>query len=153
MLQLFKRKPPQFFTTEENKKIVEAIHWAEQCTSGEVRVFVESRCRFVDPTDRAAELFFGLKMNATVQRNAALVYVAMKDRQVAVYGDEGINNIVGDEFWKKQVSLMLSQFNKENYGDGIATVVKEIGEVLRHHFPYDNVGDKNELPDEIVFGK
>ena len=47
---------------------------------------------------------------------------------------------------------MLSHFNKEDYAQGIA-VVKEIGESLTDHFPYDGLTDKNELPDEIVFGK
>jgi uncharacterized membrane protein len=153
MFDIFKKKPPQFFTAEENEKIVEAVRWAEQSSSGEVRVFVESRCRFVDPLDRAAELFFGLKMDQTIQRNAVLIYLAMKDHQLAIYGDEGIHQIVGPSFWMKEVNIMISQFNKDNFGEGISKVVREIGEVLRQHFPYDNKGDKNELPDEIVFGK
>lgn len=153
MLSIFKKKAPQFFTQEENDKIVEAIKSAERRTSGEVRVFVETRCRFVDPLDRAYELFFGLKMDQTDERNAVLVYVAMKDRQLAVYGDEGIHQKVGSEFWKKEVSTMLSQFNKENYSAGLVQVIQDIGEVLQGHFPYETKGDKNELPDEIVFGK
>jgi len=48
---------------------------------------------------------------------------------------------------------MLQHFNKANYADGIATVVKEIGDALHTHFPYDEHTDKNELPDDIVFGK
>jgi len=48
---------------------------------------------------------------------------------------------------------MLSQFNGKQYAEGIATVVKEIGEALYMHFPYDHKTDKNELPDDIVFGK
>jgi uncharacterized membrane protein len=31
--------------------------------------------------------------------------------------------------------------------------VRDIGEALHQHFPFDNDTDKNELPDEIVFGK
>jgi uncharacterized membrane protein len=31
--------------------------------------------------------------------------------------------------------------------------VIQIGEALTTHFPYDNDTDKNELPDQIVFGK
>ena len=44
-------------------------------------------------------------------------------------------------------------FNKNSYGSGIAHVVKEIGDTLQTHFPYDSNTDKNELPDDIVFGK
>ena len=151
MFDLFKKQ--KFFTDAEKAQIVEAIRNAERRTSGEVRVFVESRCRYMDPLDRAAEVFFMLEMDETDDRNAVLVYVAMKDRQLAVFGDEGIHNKVGSEYWTKEVELLINKFNSENYGDGISRCVTDIGEALHHFFPFDNDTDKNELPDEIVFGK
>jgi uncharacterized membrane protein len=48
---------------------------------------------------------------------------------------------------------MISKFNKEDYAAGISEVVKDIGVALTQHFPYNNDTDKNELPDDIVFGK
>ena len=146
-------KKKEFFSKEENEMIVKSIRDAEKQTSGEVRVFVESKCRFMDALDRALEIFAKLKMENTAQRNAVLVYVAIKDRQLAVYGDAGIHQKTGDEYWKAAVSNMLSHFNKENYADGIANCVTMIGEALKKHFPYDKDLDKNELPDEIIFGK
>ena len=151
MFSLFKKK--QFFSKEENDKIVAAIRNAEQCTSGEVRVFVESKCKFIDPLDRAVEIFSELKMGDTQDRNAVLVYVALKDRQLAVYADKGIHEKVGDQFWRQVVSTILSHFNKEIYADGISQCVTEIGEALQEHFPYNKETDKNELPDEIIFGR
>jgi uncharacterized membrane protein len=147
----FKKK--NFFSPEENEQIVTAIREAEKCTSGEIRVFVESRCRFIDPLDRALEIFAELKMQNTAQRNAVLVYVAIKDRQLAVYGDVGIHQKTGDAYWKAAVNNMLLHFNKENYAGGIAGCVTMIGKALEEHFPYDKELDKNELPDEIIFGK
>ena len=146
-------KKKEFFSKEENEMIVKSILDAEKQTSGEVRVFVESKCRFMDALDRALEIFSKLKMENTAQRNAVLVYVAIKDRQLAVYGDAGIHQKTGDEYWKAAVSNMLSHFNKENYADGIANCVTMIGEALQEHFPYEKDQDKNELPDEIIFGK
>ena len=146
-------KKKEFFSKEENEMIVKSILDAEKQTSGEVRVFVESKCRFMDALDRAVEIFAELKMQNTAQRNAVLVYVAIKDRQLAVYGDAGIHQKTGDEYWKAAVSNMLSHFNKENYADGIANCVTMIGKALQQHFPYDKDLDKNELPDEIIFGK
>jgi len=153
MFGLFSKKAHEFFSAQETEKIVSAIKETESKTSGEVRVYVESRCRFVDPIDRAVEIFYDLKMNATDLHNAVLVYVAMKDRQLAIFADEGIYKKAGAGFWKEEVRQMLFHFNKENYADGIATVVREIGEALHTHFPYDGKTDKNELPDDIVFGK
>lgn len=153
MFSLFRKKPTEFFTAEENDLIVRAIGSAEQRTSGEVRVYVESKCRFVDALDRAVEVFHALKMHETADRNGVLVYVAMKDHQLAIYGDEGIHRKVGTEFWNVELQHMLKEFNKEHYAEGIACVVREIGEVLVKHFPYDKTTDKNELPDDIVFGQ
>jgi uncharacterized membrane protein len=152
MFGLFKRKTEDFFSDAEKSQIVEAIQRAEQRTSGEVRLYVERRCRFVDPVMRAKELFIVLKMTETAERNGVLVYVATKDRQLAVFGDDGIHTKVGDDFWNAEVGKMLKQFNRENYAAGIVQIIHDIGEALTTHFPYDGTTDKNELPDDIVFG-
>ena len=148
---LFRRK--EFFTDEEKQNIVEAVRTAEQRTSGEVRVFVESRCRYVNAIDRAVEIFENLQMQKTEQRNATLVYVAIKDRQLAVFGDEGIHQKVGNEYWANEVMKMINAFNRDNIAEGIRQCVLNIGEALALHFPYNRSTDKNELPDDIVFGK
>jgi uncharacterized membrane protein len=150
-MSLFRRK--EFFTDEEKQTIVDAVRSAEQRTSGEVRVFVESRCRYVNAIDRAVEIFENLQMQNTELRNATLVYVAVKDRQLAVFGDEGIHQKVGNEYWANQVMKMINAFNRDNIAEGIRQCVLNIGEALAMHFPYDRNTDKNELPDDIVFGK
>ena len=152
MFSIFKSRK-QLFSEEETRLIVKAIRHAEQRTSGEVRVFVESRCSWVDAIDRAAELFFKLQMDKTENRNATLVYVAIKDRQLAVFGDEGIHQKVGTAYWNNVVSEMLQSFNRLDYAKGIADCVIQIGDALTTHFPYERDTDKNELPDEIVFGR
>jgi uncharacterized membrane protein len=152
MFNLFRKKAVNFFTVEEKEFITAAIRSAEVCTSGEVRVFIESKCRFVDAIDRAKEVFDELKMQQTQQRNAVLVYVALKDRQLSIFGDEGIHAKVGDAFWNDAVKKILSHFNKADYAKGIAHIVEEIGNALQLHFPYDKDTDVNELPDDIVFG-
>jgi uncharacterized membrane protein len=147
---LYKKK--EFFTAEQKQRIVEAIRINERRTSGEIRVFVESRCRMVEALDRAVEIFYGLKMEKTDERNAVLIYIAIKDRQLAVFGDEGIHKRVGSGYWNDEVKKMINVFNRENIAEGIRQCVLDIGEVLHSHFPFDNDTDKNELPDDIVFG-
>ncbi len=73
--------------------------------------------------------------------------------QLAIDGDEGIHNKVGSAFWNEEVKHILSEFNAAHYAEGIMQIVKEVGEALHEHFPYTATTDKNELPDEIVFGK
>ena len=152
-MSIFPWRKKDFFSSEERQQVVDAIQQAEQRTSGEVRVFVESRCRYVDALDRAVEIFHNLKMEQTQDRNAVLLYVAIKDRQLAVYGDEGIHQKLGDVYWNQQVTKMIKEFNRENYAEGISKVVLNIGEALQSNFPYNKDTDKNELPDDIVFGK
>ncbi len=153
MLSLFKPKQQKFFSAEEETKIVDAIRDAEKQTSGEVRLFVESKCRFVDPLDRAAEIFLHLKMNETESRNAVLIYVATLHQQLAVFADEGIFNKAGQQFWNNAVHAMLSEFKKENYAEGLIEIIYKTGQLLKTHFPYNAATDKNELPDDIVFGR
>jgi uncharacterized membrane protein len=151
MFDFFKKK--EFFTAEEKQSIVSAVQQAEQRTSGEVRVFVEGRCKYVNAMDRALEIFEQLKMDQTKFRNAVLVYVAVKDHQLAILGDEGIHQKVGSEYWGNELVKMISTFNRDNIPAGISQCVFNIGEALHTHFPYDRGTDKNELPDDIVFGK
>ncbi|HTD92672.1 MAG TPA: TPM domain-containing protein [Chitinophagaceae bacterium] len=150
MLSFSKKKT--FFTIEQQKLIVDAVQQAEKRTSGEVRVFVESRCKYMDAIDRAYEIFFSLKMNNTADRNAVLLYVALKDRQLAIFADEGIHSRLGQQYWNDEISKMIANFNREDYADGIRKCVISIGEALYQQFPFDNDTDKNELPDDIVFG-
>ncbi len=148
-MKLFKKKP--IFNEEQNKKLVAAIQDAEKETSGEVRIYIELKCKYMDAKDRAGELFLQLNMQDTKERNGVLVYVALKDRQFAILGDEGIHKKVGDHFWKKQAIEMRNAFRQEKYVDGIATAVRSIGDSLKTFFPHQS-DDQNELPDDIIYG-
>ncbi|WP_118976452.1 TPM domain-containing protein [Taibaiella koreensis] len=152
MFGLFKSKKAPLIADADQRVIVAAIKAAERSTSGEVRVYVESRCSYVDPMDRAKEVFFKLKMERTEAHNAVLIYVALTDRQMALYGDEGIfKKTGGDPYWKYELSLMRRFFQEGRVADGIASCAINIGKALATHFPHSG-DDKNELPDDIVFG-
>jgi uncharacterized membrane protein len=153
LFDFLKPKPAVFFTETEKATIVQAIQAAEKNTSGEVRVFVESKCRYVDAIDRAKEVFFYLEMDKTKLHNATLVYIALKDKQMAVFGDDGIHQKTGDAFWKQALQKMNANFKQANIPQGIAATIGDIGEALKTHFPYNAETDTNELPDDIVFGR
>lgn len=152
MLNFFKKKPTIFFSDNEKKLIVAAIQQAELNTSGEIRVFIESHCSYVNAIDRAEKIFEKHNMYHTQKRNAVLIYVAIKDKQLAIYGDKGIHEKVGTAFWNERVKEILHFFNENKYAEGIANIVKQIGNALKHHFPYNKDTDVNELSDDILFG-
>jgi uncharacterized membrane protein len=149
----FKRSADTLLTASDKQQLVEAIQLAEQNTSGEIRVYVESKLGKGDALSRATELFFKNKMNETKDRNGVLLYVAVKDKKIAIYADQAIYERMGIEFWYSQVQEMTAHFKSMNYVTGITTVVKDIGNALRAHFPYDRGTDTNELSDEIMIGK
>ena len=149
----FLHKPKEFFSAKDKEQIVQAIRNAERETSGEIRVYIESRNPLVNVMERAAEIFFNLKMQQTDDRNAVLLYIAIKDKELALFGDEGIYKRVGADYWNNEVKNMISQFSKDNISNGIEQCIQHIGQTLKEKFPYNTTTDKNELPDDIVFGK
>ena len=148
----FIRKKHVFFSEQEKEKIVAAIHSMEQETSGEIRVYVEHKNPFMDPVDRAKEIFHKLNMGKTKHRNGVLLYIAMKHRELALYGDEGIYNATGQDYWSNAVTKIISHFKGNNICNGIVHCIHEVGQTLREKFPYDP-DDTNELSDDIVFGE
>jgi uncharacterized membrane protein len=140
----------KLFNEEEQEQIKLAIQAAEFQTSGEIRVFVESRCKDKDVFDRAIQQFHALKMHETVLRNGVLIYLAVDDKKFAIVGDQGINEKVANNFWDSIKECMLSYFVKNEMASGLKQGIAMVGEQLKTYFPYQN-NDKNELPDEIAF--
>lgn len=147
---IFRRQ--EIFSLEEKEKIVLSIRAAERLTSAEIRVFVEKHCRFVDPLDRAAELFWQLRMEQTEKKNAVLIYVAVRDHQYAVYADDGIHKALGLKFWNEEVAGFKQHFRSQPVPEAMRQVVDAVANALKGPFPFDPDTDRNELADEIVFG-
>lgn len=142
-----------FFSVEEQASLVQAIRFMEQNTSGEIRLYVESKNPFVDPLERAGQIFFSLKMENTEDRNAVLIYLATSHREFAIFADEGIYQKLGQEYWNGIVSKITQEFSADNIVEGLVHCIQKIGFALQQQFPYLNDTDKNELPDDIVFGR
>ena len=115
---------------------------------------MESRCEYVDAMDRAKEVFVKLGMSNTERRNAVLVYMALEDHQYAIMGDKEIYEQAGGHlFWENAAAELKNYLKQGNIADGLTVCVNELGKALAQHFPYDPAIHRNELPDEIVFGK
>ncbi|MBX2905898.1 MAG: TPM domain-containing protein [Taibaiella sp.] len=152
MFSLFEKK--QFLDKGQQQQVVAAISEAEAMTSGEIRVFMEPHCAYVDTMERAREVFASLQMEKTVERNAVLVYIAFRDREFALFGDSAIyEKAGGPEFWKKAAAGLSGRMREGQYVEGLRNCIGELGKALAAHFPPDPNINKNELPDEIVFGK
>jgi uncharacterized membrane protein len=149
VLPFFRKK--RFFDSKEEKQIMESIRLAERASSGEVRVYVESHCK-KPVSERTIEIFKRLKMQHTRERNGVLIYIAMDDHKFSIFGDEGIHKKLGFSFWHDEAATLKSYFERDEIIGGICQVITDIGEKLKAKFPHPP-DDKNELPDEIVYGR
>lgn len=140
----------QILNDKEDRRIVEAIKQAEMNTSGEIKVHIENHCRG-DVETRSLFVFNHLKINETKQRNGVLIYLAVKDHKFAILGDEGINNVVGADFWNDIRDLMVVAFKEGRFADGLEQGIMRCGEKLKTYFPYQT-DDINEISDDISYG-
>lgn len=144
-------KIEDFLTKPEEQEIVESIGKAEKNTSGEIRVHIENETS-VAAINRAMEVFRNLNMEDTQERNGVIIYVAVKSHQFAIYGDKGINEKVGADFWNSTKEAMQNHFKSGNFKQGLIDGILKAGEQLQKYFPYAE-GDTDELSNEISKGE
>ena len=132
----------------DKKSIVNAIQSAEELTSGEIRVHLHKKGGN-DPFIEAKRVFERLGMTKTKERNGVLIYVCFAHKQLAILGDQGINDRVPEGFWDELYLSMAEAFRNDQHRQGICEAIKRIGEKLSAHFPV-NEDNPNELSNEIT---
>ena len=143
-------KASSFFTKEQQDQIRTAIKKAEETTSGEIRVHIETQQVSGNVLDRAAWIFRKIGMHRTAERNGVLFYLAVNNKKFAVIGDEGINTRVPENFWDSIKQLLQEHFAEGKFIEGLTKGIMIAGSQLKEHFPYRE-DDINELPDDISF--
>jgi uncharacterized membrane protein len=143
-------KTNEFLSKAYEQEVIEAIKDAELNTSGEIRIHIEGKAN-KDAYERALDVFNELKMYQTEQRNGVLIYVAAEDRKFVICGDEGINNVVAEDFWDCTRDTIAEDFKKGNFKDGIVSGILNAGIQLKQFFPWQT-DDENELSNEISKG-
>ena len=140
------------FSHDDLAAIGTAVAEAEHGTSGEIRVHLERRLpRTTDALTRAMHVFTRLGMEATAERNAVLIYLAVEDRRLAIVGDRGVHARVGDEYWQRVRDAMVARLRAGAPRDALVHAVTDVGMVLRKFFPR-RPDDRNELSDEVSLG-
>lgn len=136
-----------FLTPEDEQEVVAAIKQAELETSGEIRVHIEGHSD-LDHFKRAVAVFHELKMDATAKRNGVLIYVAVQDKSFVIYGDQGINELVANDFWNTTMDTIQSHFRAGQFKEGLIAGILKSGEVLKQYFPWEEY-DVDELSNDI----
>lgn len=140
------------FNEAQQAQLISAIQAAEQNTSGEIRLHVEQTCPLPDPIERAKAVFAQLNMHQTAQQNGVLFYLSLDDRKFALLGDRGIDAVVPPDFWNATRDAMRERLRQGQLVEGLSEGIRRAGEQLKAYFPYRD-DDRNELPDEVSFGK
>ena len=143
-------KVEDFLTKNEEAEVVEAIRLAEKNTSGEIRVHLEKETS-IAPIERAVEVFHELGMDTTQLRNGVIIYVAVKSKKFAIYGDKGINDKVDVDFWDCTKDIMVNHFKTGNNVQALVEGIHNAGEQLKKYFPFED-DDTDELSNEISKG-
>ncbi|HEV2055132.1 MAG TPA: TPM domain-containing protein [Methylomirabilota bacterium] len=131
--------------------ITRAVTEAEGHTSAEVRVHFDHSCEG-DALQQAIKVFERLGMHRTAARNGVLVYVSVTDRKLAVIGDKGIHERVGEAYWQGLVDAVRERLRQQQSRDGLIHALAEVGRELGRHFPR-RPGDKNELSNDVSTGR
>jgi uncharacterized membrane protein len=124
-----------------------AIAGEEARTSAEIRVHLDHHCSG-EAMARAVAVFERLGMHRTAARHGVLIYVSVGDHKLAVLGDLGIHERVGQAYWERLVETALGHFRQARAREGLVHAVGEVGSALRRHFPR-RPDDVNELPDQV----
>lgn len=138
----------KFLTPDQESQVVQAIAKAEENTSGEIRVHIETKTD-MEPYARAAQVFEHLGMFHTLKRNAILFYVCMEPKAFVILGDKGINNLVEKEhFWESTKELVIDHFRQGDFKEGLIAGITKAGKKLESLFPKDELST-NEISNEI----
>lgn len=137
----------------DKTQIEAAIVRLEQCTSAELRVYIERKLprayRHCSAMERALELFEQLEMGKTEARNGVLIYLGYQEHLCAVIGDQGIHQFVTADFWQQKCDQMIEYFKHKDYTNGIVSTIDDIANTLATYFPIQP-NDKNELDNEVI---
>ena len=139
------------FSESDLEILKSCIEKAEKATSGEIRLHVEAVCSHDVPEKRAHEVFQDLGMHHTEQKNAILIYLAYESKKFVLWGDQGIHDRVGQDFWDKQAQFLSEQLKGGNFVSGMQKVIEQLGLALGEFFPWDE-SDKDELDNSISTG-
>jgi uncharacterized membrane protein len=138
-----------FLTKQQIASLVEAIQSAEEHSTGEIRVHIDSTTED-DNAKIAFKVFEELCLNKTAERNAVLFHVNFEQKYLTIIGDTGIHERVNQSYWDHLHDYITSEFAKGNYYKALKSGILETGLELKKHFPVTGE-NPNELPNEITF--
>lgn len=138
-----------FLTDQQIASLVEAIQSAEEHSTGEIRVHIDSNTEN-DNAKTAFKIFEKLCLNKTTEKNAVLFHVNFEQKYLTIIGDTGIHEKVKQSYWDHLHDYITAEFAKGNYYKALKSAILETGLELKKHFPVTGE-NPNQLSNEITF--
>ncbi|KQT16026.1 hypothetical protein ASG31_13695 [Chryseobacterium sp. Leaf404] len=138
-----------FLTDRQIALLVDAIESAEDHSTGEIRVHIDSNTETKN-AETAFEVFHELCMNKTAELNAVLFHVNFEKKYLTIIGDKGIHEKVSQSFWDALHDEITEGFSKGFFFESLRDAILKTGFELKKHFPVTGE-NTNELSNEITF--
>ena len=113
------KNPNKFLTNDELHRINSKIAAAEQMTSAEIKLVIVKHC-LTSIKRKAHKIFKKYNLDQTAQRNCVLILVVTTNRQLLIYGGQGIHEKVGQDFWQEIEKHITAKFRENKMGDGLS---------------------------------
>jgi uncharacterized membrane protein len=120
--------------TAEAESIRSILQSIETETSGKAVIHVDEYCKG-DAYFKATKIFQEMSLLEHPAKNSALIYIALKDRKLAVVADHVLNNLIGDDFIQNQCEGLAEAISQNNIKSGLETLLLNLKEVWKEHFP------------------
>jgi uncharacterized membrane protein len=148
-----KKKEDIKFSESDLQLIAKEITEQELHSSGEIRVEIRYNRHIGDDAVTVYEMtqreFNRLEMHKTRDKTGVLIFFLVADREFCIYADAGLRIKEKPAVWREIAVNMSRQISKKAYTQGIVNCVREVGLVLRTHFP-PRPDDVNELSNEVI---
>ncbi|OOR87742.1 hypothetical protein B0181_09815 [Moraxella caviae] len=147
----------RWLTAKVKDALHHAITQAEIGHSGEIYVIIENHLPISDAyrmgcRERALSLFASHHVWDTEDNTGVLIYVNACEHDLEIIADRGIDRAAMAHTWQALSEQAITAFREGKMQDGLTTLIAQVGDVLRAHYPSDDrVG--NELPNDVVFLK
>lgn len=113
------------------------------------RPLVGERRKAIEVQERALMTFYEKGLHKTEGHTGVLFYLSLLEKKVWILADQGIHGHLDDDLLGRLAHTVTEGIRQGHACDALCRAISEIGAVLSAYYPI-KVGDKNELPDEVI---
>ena len=121
-------------SADDIQRLEAKIDAVRQMTSADLRVAITGPT-WLGINRKARKIFDEHRLANTPERNAVLVVVDPKSREIAIYGDEGISSRADEMFFDDVRDAIVGEFRAGRPADGLSLGIRLLGEELVRLYP------------------